>query len=654
MAAAIGQSVNIPAFLRSLACDMYQGERFTGLSYILSPDLLVSLDAGCDIDDDLSKLADNYNHDWWTLVKQPARNWEICSGNIVEAIDIHRALTKIKEMEPIKTDKTFYTWNRNVKFTPEGTKLDCNRCRLYRGVSLGILDNTQDLRHHVHGLEVAYEERADLAARRAAGFFSLYEAALMKETNLDDSRQRRRSKGKAKAIENHPSIKWTWGEDLTKEDVLKALESVAPIPQEIHSGYNTSLPWGRYGVESDAPLSPSLSKGEIVSEIDVEGQSVPHINDPDHYPVYPLDALSIQASSSGEEVESADKPSYLTRRTFHSWLQRPDPDYVPSPPPLIQGVNYNIENSLKDCSSAGTSDSIISTSQEVEDSNAGIDDADGSVQSDSTEGGRAGRILGGLLSGQVRYEHLNATNYVSSNIISVGEDEMAMAAAEALGDSDDSDGELGGRILAAILGGNFIQDDPLDTADNRSTGPRTDAFYESDMDFAVPSTPQRDEPSSDTDMDFPIPSTPHRADKSSESDIDFPIPSSPQHADPFTDSDMDFAVPSDNERSNPLRGLRGGDGLDLDFVIPLNEPAVMTSKKLSDNVSRCSADAAADAFREDDSPDTTRKAVSSDTRKNSELIPGPFNADFFSKRVQKDWIYNDEENSESEEDGESN
>ncbi|KAF8800672.1 hypothetical protein BYT27DRAFT_7262812 [Phlegmacium glaucopus] len=58
----------------------------------------------------------------------------------------------------------------------------------HRGVALGTLDNLQDLRHLVHGLEVTYEAGADLSRRRAAGFFPLYDAANAKEmgATVDD------------------------------------------------------------------------------------------------------------------------------------------------------------------------------------------------------------------------------------------------------------------------------------------------------------------------------------------------------------------------------------------------------------------------------------------------------------------------------------
>lgn len=235
----------------------------TGLAYAYDLELLASLDAGCNIDEDLSAVADSYHMDWWNFDKHPSPSWVLGYGTIVDALEHHRQVTGIKAIMPVKMDKTMYTWNRNVSFVAEGIKLDCDRCRLYRGVSLGVLDNIQDLRHHVHGLEVTYEERADLAARRAAGFFQLYEAAQAKEASADNVREQGESnnrKGKQrennkarvteveelaaaelKRLSNLPSLKWTWGADLTIDEVLQLHKRDYPfIPRKQHSGYNVS------------------------------------------------------------------------------------------------------------------------------------------------------------------------------------------------------------------------------------------------------------------------------------------------------------------------------------------------------------------------------------------------------------------------------
>ena len=120
----------------------------------------------------------------------------------------------------------------------------------------------------------------DDTIQRAAGFFQLYEAALMKETTVDDVSGQNinlQDKGKKKErrpnlvkqvqqsaaaeftwISELPSLKWTWGTDLTADDVQKLhISDHPPLPRCPHSGYNFSLPWGCQDQESLPPLSPS-------------------------------------------------------------------------------------------------------------------------------------------------------------------------------------------------------------------------------------------------------------------------------------------------------------------------------------------------------------------------------------------------------------
>ncbi|KAF8817327.1 hypothetical protein BYT27DRAFT_7217842 [Phlegmacium glaucopus] len=133
---------------------------------------------------------------------------------------------------------------------PCGLKLHCARCRLYCGVATGVLDDLQDICHHLHGLEVSFEGRADMTAQWATGFQQLHEAVLMKEIEAgrhqgtaadvnpaEDATQKNKKipmwpgkqsaqlRAKAKAnlthLQNLPNLKWTWGSDLTKDDVLQ-------------------------------------------------------------------------------------------------------------------------------------------------------------------------------------------------------------------------------------------------------------------------------------------------------------------------------------------------------------------------------------------------------------------------------------------------
>ena len=77
------------------------------------------------------------------------------------------------------------------------------------------------------------------------------------------------------------------------------------------------------------------------------------------------------------------------------------------------------------------------------------------LQSDSSDENLGGQILAGLIFGQVRHEDNIADNPPL-------EHDNAAAAAESFIDSSESEGNLGGRILASILGNQFYREDEND------------------------------------------------------------------------------------------------------------------------------------------------------------------------------------------------
>ena len=188
--------------------------------------------------DDRSSIVDSYYLQWWTSSIPPTDDSILTWMNIEAALNHHTRLSVQEPILPIEVNKKKYTWPRHIDIDPPNVPLKCNRCRLYRGISFGALYNLLDLRHQVHGLEVASYFRTDQSERRAAGFYHLYDSVLMKELgggNYSDSNPKR---GKGKSTkqrseeirlhaaaelalsENLPSLKWTWGPSLSKEDVL--------------------------------------------------------------------------------------------------------------------------------------------------------------------------------------------------------------------------------------------------------------------------------------------------------------------------------------------------------------------------------------------------------------------------------------------------
>ena len=300
MTAAIGNTCNIPFILHILARYLF----ISPLGYELLDDreLHLMLDAGTDMDDP-SAVAETYKYSWWVYESEPDDSNILRFDNLDEALDHHRSVTKKFTPLAPKLNKKKYTWSRHLSSIPEGLQMKCENCRLYRGVTLGILDNLLDIRNRVHSSEVTSNNRIAMSERRAAGFFQLYETVLMKELgeqSNDEMGSVRRKKpcqsediemnaaAELSRLENDPSQKWTWGTELSREEVIGLKKPILFFVPRKHSGYNVSLPL-KQGEESEGPDSPSFS--QTISEVAEDIMDVPDLDSkdiPTHFTWFPL------------------------------------------------------------------------------------------------------------------------------------------------------------------------------------------------------------------------------------------------------------------------------------------------------------------------------------------------------------------------------
>ena len=311
MAAAIGNTCEIPFILRILARYLF----ISPLGHQLFGDreLHLMLDAGIDPDDP-SAVAETYKYGWWVYESEPEDENILRYDNLDEALEHHRSVTKKFTPLAPKLNKKEYTWSRHLSSIPQGLEMKCENCRLYRGVTLGILDNLLDIRNRVHGSEMTSNHRVAMSERRAAGFFQLYETVLMKELG-EKSNEEMGSTGtktpctpadiemKAAAelsrLESDPSLKWTWGTELSREEVLGLRKPIRFFVPRKHSGYEVSLPLGKQGEESDGPDFPSFS--QTISEVADDIMDIP-------------------------DLESKDIPTHFTRYPLRQYLGDPSPD----------------------------------------------------------------------------------------------------------------------------------------------------------------------------------------------------------------------------------------------------------------------------------------------------------------------------------------
>jgi hypothetical protein len=365
MAAAIGQSCDIPALLRSMAFDLYRYG--VGAGNELDFEMLLVLDSGTPIDDPTA-IADSYYLQWWSNVRPPSQFEVLALHSIDRALDHHRSVTASNRIMPKKVNKLKYTWSRGCRqlsYDPRNLPLDCDRCQLYRGVSVAVLDNIQDLRHLITGFEVSYGYNT--AMRRASGFFQLYEAAMQLESTADDAA----AEEELSRLRDCPSLKWTWGPEVTEHDALKvfrALSNNSFISGQDHSGYKFSLPYGRGGNDSIFSM-PQSPRSSTFSSLDDESQVVPELSPddiPHHFRHYPL------RNYQGEppQIQPDDTPAHRSSDPGEfSWLQPVAHDFFPIPTHINPGTFSSEDGHDSDDSDGEDGDSIISISSSDSDDN---------------------------------------------------------------------------------------------------------------------------------------------------------------------------------------------------------------------------------------------------------------------------------------------
>jgi hypothetical protein len=261
VATSIGQVVEVPLIVRSLAesiATLQEDQLPVGFDY----DFMLSLDADLSVQDSRCRLVENYHNDWWN--RRKPRMLEMAS--VLDSRTMDRCLEKhVVEVfgRPIEDDswslgpdmprlgRTFSTkQNTANSSTPDSS---CRKCEQYRDILSNTLQDILDIRSFSNTIMTSTETEWSLAMRRASTFNLLHEAVVMKERD-DES-----SAAQDPRLKSLPSssLKWTWGETLTKEDVLDLGRSGTRPINRIHSGYDISLNDDRPADEDSAPSMPA-------------------------------------------------------------------------------------------------------------------------------------------------------------------------------------------------------------------------------------------------------------------------------------------------------------------------------------------------------------------------------------------------------------
>ena len=301
-------------------------------------------------------LSIQFHLPWWHNQKSPTGNTSyLCSATITSALDHFYRQQRANALLPVEAynladelNKPAYTWHSSVNDElPNTPNNNCTRCRLYRAVAVGVLDQLRDTYNMVHACEVANGAEKDIAIRRASGFNELFGAALNKECDEGQEELRSgsgsglgsaqagsgaRSKGKGKAKQQFgpevqelkkvmknlinesgemASRKWTWGVDLTDEDLHGLIRGADRHHQVPHSGYDEDLPSHSLQSQTSDALDPANLEDPTDQDLRFDELSTPIYVIPELRPHEIATYSLVLLGTSGEETAGSEPDSVI-------------------------------------------------------------------------------------------------------------------------------------------------------------------------------------------------------------------------------------------------------------------------------------------------------------------------------------------------------
>ncbi|KAF8804423.1 hypothetical protein BYT27DRAFT_7025902, partial [Phlegmacium glaucopus] len=269
IANAIGQTVDVPIIVRSLADSMAMLQQ-DDLPIPFDPEFLMMLDIGAHESDNKSRVVEKYNRAWWNGRKPR-------SLAIAKILD-HSCLPKCLHMHKIQLASTCRGEIVDCPQVPakptmpaalagagtDASAGQCQQCVLYRDILGDTLRDFLDVHRFSNTMSTASKNQWHLDMRRASTFNLLHEAAVIKESSTPASDElaqqvhgintstsaslQQASIAEVAEQELHrlralppTSHKWTWGESLTDAEVVALRRSGTRPAQASHSGYDISL-----------------------------------------------------------------------------------------------------------------------------------------------------------------------------------------------------------------------------------------------------------------------------------------------------------------------------------------------------------------------------------------------------------------------------
>ncbi|KAF8805796.1 hypothetical protein BYT27DRAFT_7257903, partial [Phlegmacium glaucopus] len=324
---ALGKAIEIPIIMRSLAESMGLLHE-DALPLIMDPGFLATLDMGAHEEDNKSQVVSEYEHQWWSGRKPR----DLGTVKILNKSTVQESLDHYRERRssPVETANVgddagvhVDAGSRSSAGAGAGDNYACPRCTQYREVLSDVLQDVITFRNLSSVMATSSETQWKLGLRRASTFHLLHEAAVLKETagcSAPASATTAQHIGNVARMASSEltwlqsllasSYKWTWGETLTKAEVLALRRTGTRPGGRPHSGYDLSLVEGKMPGDYTEDLpSPPTSHGRN-EDVATEAGVAPPITDLG-IPPYLLQHDRVSYNPLGCSTPSLMSPSHL-------------------------------------------------------------------------------------------------------------------------------------------------------------------------------------------------------------------------------------------------------------------------------------------------------------------------------------------------------
>lgn len=352
LATAIGLDIEVPHIIRLLAADLYRA-RAHGERLDLDQSINLYLDAGPVIPVPLS-----FAKAWWRVNRDPVTEEVLGPQTIDDCLKFHRQRQSVIERKREKEDAAAdlvssideqlqhqsmsrptvpdHLLSKDAVTMLGKMTAACPSCLPNRNAVLKAFTKDQKHVRRFKAVRDAFQERRDAAARRAAGFLKLYEAAVAKEfedidgesTENTTSTKRKgttRSKGKKKidvtqqstlvreraeqelkSMTAYPHAQWAIGPTLDLNDIRGLLQFGPAGPGGEHSGYRMDhLTGPNTGRDSETASTLASPDPLLYSDISNNDDPIADLT-PDHIP-----QLMLPGSVAGPKRDAI--PTYNSR-----------------------------------------------------------------------------------------------------------------------------------------------------------------------------------------------------------------------------------------------------------------------------------------------------------------------------------------------------